>query len=155
LTIEQPEGAMPKQGRTTGLYHFALLLPSRKDLGKMLKHLIETGYPLQGASDHLVSEAVYLGDPDGNGIEIYADRPASAWTWHGDEVAMTTIAMDWAGVVAEAGDEPWTGLPAGTIMGHIHLHVSDLRSSEKFYTEGLGLEVVNRYGGMALFISAG
>lgn len=155
LTLEQPENVVPKQRRTTGLYHFAILLPSRGDLGRFLKHLIQTGYPVQGASDHLVSEAIYLGDPDGNGIEVYSDRPASAWEWHGDEVEMTTIAMDAAGVMEEAGDKPWTKLPAGTVIGHIHLHVSDLTVTEEFYTKGLGFEVVNRYGGHALFISSG
>ncbi|MGA9225849.1 MAG: VOC family protein, partial [Mesobacillus sp.] len=94
LSIEQPADVIPKQGRTAGLYHFALLLPSRADLGRVLKHLLQVGYPLQGASDHLVSEALYLADPDGNGIEIYTDRPASDWDWNDGSVVMATEQMD-------------------------------------------------------------
>ncbi|RBN36526.1 glyoxalase, partial [Priestia megaterium] len=85
LSIEQPENVTAKQPRTTGLYHFALLLPTRSDLGSILQHLLNSGYPLQGASDHLVSEALYLADPDGNGIEIYRDRPSSTWEWNDSE----------------------------------------------------------------------
>lgn len=155
LSIEQPENIVPKQPRTTGLYHFALLLPRRADLGSILRHLLQLGYPLQGASDHLVSEALYLADPDGNGIEIYSDRPASTWTWRNDEVAMATEPMDAEGVLAEGQGELFEGLPSGTVMGHIHLHVSELVKTEEFYTKGLGLDVVTRYGNQALFISSG
>lgn len=155
LSIEQPADVMPKQGRTAGLYHFALLLPTRGDLGRALKHLLQSGYPLQGASDHLVSEAIYLSDPDGNGIEIYSDRPAAEWEWKRDEVVMTTDAMDAEGVMAEGMNGSWTGLPEGTVMGHIHLHVSDLGKTAEFYTKGLGFEIVCRYGSQALFISSG
>ncbi|PKR82718.1 VOC family protein [Heyndrickxia camelliae] len=155
LTLVQPEDVIPKQSRTTGLYHFAILLPTRADLGKILLHFIQAGYPLQGASDHLVSEALYLADPDGNGIEIYSDRPSSSWSWRNDEVIMTTEAMDAQSVLDEAQGATWNGLPADTIMGHIHLHVSELRSTEEFYKKGLGFDVVCRYGNQALFISTG
>ncbi|RSD24970.1 VOC family protein [Mesobacillus subterraneus] len=155
LSLEQPANAVRKPGRTTGLYHFALLLPDRIELAKILKHLVQVGYPLQGASDHLVSEALYLGDPDGNGIEIYTDRPASEWEWNGDQVVMATQALDAEGLLALGNDETWNGLPAGTVMGHIHLHVSELADTEKFYTKGLGFKVVSRYGPQALFISSG
>ncbi|MCP8969401.1 VOC family protein [Ectobacillus ponti] len=155
LTLEQPADVLPKQPRATGLYHFALLLPNRAELGKALRHLLHTGWPLQGASDHHVSEAIYLGDPDGNGIEIYVDRPAEAWKWEGDHVFMTTVGMDAEGVLAEADESPWEGLPASTIMGHIHLHVSDLQEAEQFYTKGLGMDVVLHYGSQALFVSYG
>lgn len=155
LTIEQPADIIPKQGRTAGLYHFALLVPTRGDLGRVLKHLLQSGYPLQGASDHLVSEAIYLADPDGNGIEIYSDRPAAEWEWKGGEVVMATDAMDAQGVMADGLNGEWTGLPAGTVMGHIHLHVSELSKTAEFYTKGLGFEVVCRYGSQALFISSG
>lgn len=155
LSLEQPENVIPKQGRTTGLYHFALLLPRRTDLGKILKHFIQVGYPLQGASDHLVSEALYLADPDGNGIEIYVDRDPSGWNWKNGEVVMATEPVDADGLLAEGHGEAWSALPAGTIMGHIHLHVSELKKTEEFYTQGLGFEVVNRYGNQALFISTG
>ncbi|WP_121610898.1 VOC family protein [Mesobacillus foraminis] len=155
VTIDQPDHVVGKEPRRAGLYHYALLLPTRADLGKVIRHLIETRYPLQGASDHLVSEALYLADPDGNGIEIYADRPASTWKWNGDEVVMTTEAMDAESVLAEAKGERWEGLPEGTVMGHIHLHVSEFEKTEEFYCKGLGFEIVCRYGGQALFISTG
>lgn len=155
LSIEQPEDVIPKQGRTAGLYHFALLLPDRADLGRVLKHLLQVGYPLQGASDHLVSEALYLADPDGNGIEIYTDRPASEWDWKDSSVVMATEALDAESVLAEGMPGSWDGLPEGTVMGHIHLHVSELGKTAEFYTNGLGFEVVCRYGSQALFISSG
>lgn len=155
VSIQQPDNVVSKQGRTTGLYHFALLLPTRADLGRLLKHFLQVRYPLQGASDHLVSEAIYLADPDGNGIEVYSDRPASGWSWTNGEVEMATVALDAESLLAEGEGAAWTGLPAGTIMGHIHLHVSELQKTEEFYTKGLGFEVVTRYGGQALFISTG
>ncbi len=155
LSIEQPSDVIPKKGRTTGLYHFALLLPDRADLAKILKHFLQTGYPLQGASDHLVSEALYLADPDGNGIEIYTDRPASIWDWNGGQVVMATEALDAENLLAEGMEQNWNGLPSGTVMGHIHLHVAELAKTEEFYTKGLGFEVVSRYGPQALFISSG
>lgn len=155
LSIEQPEDVIPKQGRAAGLYHFALLLPERADLGRVLKQLLQVGYPLQGASDHLVSEALYLADPDGNGIEIYTDRPASEWEWKDSSVVMATEAMDAESVLAEGMPGSWGGLPEGTVMGHIHLHVSELGKIADFYINGLGFEVVCRYGSQALFISSG
>ncbi|KOP81592.1 VOC family protein [Cytobacillus solani] len=155
VTIEQPENIRPKQPRTTGLYHFALLLPSRSDLAKVIEHFIKIGYPLQGASDHLVSEALYLADPDGNGIEIYADRPSTTWKWNQTEVVMSTERLDIESILAEGDGKPWSGLPSDTIMGHIHLHVSELHKTEEFYCKGLGFDIVTRYGGQALFISTG
>ncbi|KML34990.1 VOC family protein [Rossellomorea marisflavi] len=154
LTIIQPEGVQAKQGRTTGLYHFAILLPSRKELGKSLHHLLASNIQL-GSGDHEVSEALYLSDPDGNGIEIYRDRPSSDWVWNGDQVRMGTEPVDARAVLAESNDEPWTGLPAETVMGHIHLHVDDLKAAEAFYHDGLGFDVVTRYGGQAIFMSTG
>jgi catechol 2,3-dioxygenase len=155
LTIEQPDGVLPKQPRTTGLYHFALLLPHRSDLARVLLQLIQSGYPLQGASDHLVSEALYLADPDGNGIEIYTDRPSETWTWKDGVLSMATLPLDAENLLAEESGEPWEGLPSGTVMGHIHLHVSDLQKAEEFYCNGLGFDVTTRYGSQALFISSG
>lgn len=156
LTIEQPPGVSPKQPRTTGLYHFALLLPARSDLADMLYHLLQTAYPLQGASDHLVSEAIYLADPDGNGIEIYRDRPADSWNWKNGEVMMATEALDAENLLAERGERIWEGLPAATQMGHIHLHVAELEKTKAFYVDGLGFDIVNsQYGSQVLFISTG
>ncbi len=155
LSIEQPENVLPKQPRTTGLYHFALLLPSREDLGRILKHFLQVAYPLQGASDHSVSEAVYLADPDGNGIEIYADREPSSWSWNNGEVAMRTEPLDAEAVLKAGEGDSWRGIPVDTVVGHIHLHVSEFPKTEEFYVKGLGFEVVTRYGGQALFISTG
>ncbi|MBE3569648.1 MAG: VOC family protein [Bacillales bacterium] len=155
VTIEQPENVIPKQPNRTGLYHFAILVPTRSDLAKVLLHFIQIGYPLQGGSDHLVSEALYLADPDGNGIEIYADRPSSTWNWNNGEVVMSTEPLDIESLLAEGGDGVWKGLPADTVIGHIHLHVSELQKTESFYREGLGFDVVNRYRRQALFISTG
>ena len=101
LTLEQPANVIPKEGRTSGLYHFALLLPTRADLSVFLRHLLQTGYRF-GASDHYVSEALYISDPDGNGIEVYWDRPSSEWTWSNGEVAMATEPLDGESLLAES-----------------------------------------------------
>jgi catechol 2,3-dioxygenase len=137
-----------------GLYHFAILLPNRAALGRFIRHLAVIG-EYAGMSDHFVSEAVYLQDPDGLGIEVYADRPRSAWRTENNQLAMTTIPLDVNGLIAEAGDEPWTGAPAGTVLGHVHLYVRDLDQAAAFYHEGIGFDkVVWSYPG-ALFMSAG
>ncbi|MFS0724226.1 VOC family protein [Paenibacillus sp. 1P07SE] len=154
LTLEAPADAEPKAGRTTGLYHYALLLPTRRDLARTVRHLTSLGMRL-GTSDHTVSEALYLSDPDGNGIEIYRDREASSWTWSEGEVAMAVDPLDFHGLLAEDQGTPWTGLSEGTIMGHIHLHVAELGEAERFYCQGLGFDVVARYGNQAAFISTG
>ncbi|WP_026696076.1 VOC family protein [Peribacillus kribbensis] len=153
LSLIEVKDAEPKMARTTGLYHFALLVPSRAELGKMLRNLLQTGYPLQGASDHSVSEAVYLADPDGNGIEIYTDRKSQEWKWDSGEVMMVTEPMDAEGVLLAGKDLEWNGISPDTIMGHIHLHVADLEEARKFYCDMLGFKIVSTYGGHALFIS--
>jgi len=152
LTLEQPADVIPKEGKMSGLYHFAILLPSRADLSVFLRHLLQTGYPL-GAADHYVSEALYLNDPDGNGIEVYRDRPSFEWTWKNNLVEMATEQLDAEGILAES-DAEWNGLPSGTVMGHIHLHVGDLQKAEEFYTKGLGFNVVSYYP-QAAFLSTG
>jgi len=154
LTIEQLKEVEEKTERTAGMYHFALLLPSRADLARILYHLIQTGQQL-GAADHHVSEALYLSDPDGNGIEAYVDRPAESWVWNDEKVYMTTEELEADDLLAERHNTKWTGLPTDTIMGHIHLHVADLKQTEEFYTKGLGFKSVNRYGRQALFVSSG
>lgn len=155
LSIERHENAIPKKRGTTGLYHFALLVPHRSDLADIVNHFMEKGIQI-GSSDHLVSEALYLNDPDGNGIEIYVDRDPSEWEWKDNEVAMIVDPLDFTDLLKTADSEKaWNGLPVGTVMGHIHLHVSQLEKAEEFYTEGLGFEVVNRFGDQALFISSG
>lgn len=157
IALTERPGARPKPPRTAGLYHFAILLPSRRDLARVVQRLVETRYGVQGASDHGVSEALYLADPDGNGIEIYIDRPRDAWPRRGGSLEMVTDPLNFDGLMAElAGqDAPWTGLPAETRIGHIHLHVRDLREAEAFYTGALGLDLTQRYGSAAAFLSAG
>ncbi len=154
LSIEQPENVIAKPQQTTGLYHFALLLPERSDLGRVLQHFIKLNVRI-GAGDHLVSEALYLNDPDGNGIEIYSDRPSSSWNWNNNVVEMTTDPIDAQGILESGNGGAWEGLPAGTVMGHIHLQVAELQKIEEFYVKGLGFDVVARYGPQALFISTG
>lgn len=140
--------------RRLGLYHVAYLLPSRADLGRFLQHLSELGVRA-GASDHYVSEALYLQDPDGLGIEVYADRPRAVWERSGREVRMTTAPLNVPEVLGAAGESRWSGLPAGTTVGHVHLHVGNLDEAAAFYHEALGLDkVVWSYPG-ALFLSAG
>jgi catechol 2,3-dioxygenase len=155
IGLVQPPAIEPKAARSAGLYHFALLLPNRPALASALAHLIHTGWPLQGASDHLVSEAIYLADPDGNGIEIYADRPSESWSWEGGMVMMDTAALQAEELLAMGEKLSWNGMPGDTIMGHIHLHVSDLKAAEEFYVKGLGFNIAAEYGGQALFLSTG
>ncbi|MFJ7934068.1 VOC family protein [Sporosarcina sp. NPDC096371] len=152
LIIEQPNNVTPKEAHKSGLYHFALLLPKRADLGAIIKHFIQHQVRI-GASDHLVSEALYLSDPDGNGIEIYIDRDPNVWSWDNGKVAMSTDPLDGESIIAESGEQTWVGLPAGTVMGHVHLHVAHLPETELFYN-ALGFEVVTNYP-QALFMSNG
>lgn len=145
--------AVPPRGRL-GLFHVAILLPDRARLGRFVRHASDLGIRL-GMSDHLVSEAVYLSDPDGLGIELYADRPREDWDRVGSEIRMTTEPLDVAAVVSAAGTEPWAEAPSGTRIGHVHLHVGDLDEAAKFYHEALGFDkTVWSYPG-ALFLSAG
>lgn len=148
--------ARPRPARTTGLYHLAILLPTRRDLARVLRHLAEVRYPLGGASDHLVSEALYLADPEENGIEIYADRPRDAWPRGDGAIRMATDPLDVDGLRSELRDaEPWRAVPPGTTIGHVHLQVSDVTVAERFYHEVLGLDVIVRWRGSASFLSAG
>ena len=151
---ERPGAApVPRRGRL-GLYHFAILLPDRASLGRFVRHLSEVG-ERAGMSDHFVSEAIYLTDPDGLGIEVYADRPRSAWREENGQLAMTTVALDVEDLLRATGGGRWTGMPAGTVMGHVHLFVDDLDRAAAFYHTGLGLDkTVWSYPG-ALFLSAG
>ena len=158
LLAEQP-GARewPRDRRSyTGLYHFAILLPTRLDLGRWLSHWLAQGYAPPGQGDHLVSEAFYLSDPDGNGIEVYRDRPRDQWQWANGQVKMATDPVDTRSMLAEAerAGEPWNGLPAGTRLGHMHLQIGDIARAERFYHDLLGFDIVARMP-TALFISAG
>ena len=156
LSLVQPAQVLPRQLKTTGLYHFALLLPERSQLALFIRHLARRGVRF-GASHHLVSEAIYFYDPEDNGIEVYVDTDPATWNWRESGVSIDTVPLDFDDLLAAAAavGQGWTGLPPSTIIGHIHLHVSDLRQAEVFYTRGLGFEVVSRYRDSALFLSTG
>ena len=155
LLTERHGAAHP--GFATGLYHFAVLVPSRLDLARSLKRLAEMEYPLQGFADHLVSEAIYLADPDGNGIEIYRDRPRSDWYDAQGQLKMATDPLDVRGVLAELNGNgaAWNGFAPGTKLGHMHLKVNQVGAAQEFYTNVLGFGLMMRYGPSAAFISAG
>lgn len=144
---------VPRRG-VFGLYHFAILLPDRAALGRFVTHLAAIGvHP--GAADHLVSEALYLTDPDGLGIEVYCDRPRDTWRHANRELTMATEPLDFASVAAAARGTPWMGAPAGTTMGHMHLHVGNIDEARRFFQGALGFDVtVWSYPGV-LFFSAG
>jgi catechol 2,3-dioxygenase len=155
IQLEERRGAVPvpHQGRL-GLYHFAILVPDRATLGRFVSHLMEIG-ARAGASDHLVSEALYLRDPDGLGIEVYVDRPRATWRTTDRQIQMDTTPLDLRALVQAGGEAPWLGMPFGTTVGHVHLHVGDLDQASDFYHAGLGLDkIVWSYPG-ALFLSAG
>jgi catechol 2,3-dioxygenase len=144
---------VPPRGRL-GLFHFAILLPDRPSLGKLIRYLGQLGVRA-GMSDHFVSEAIYLQDPDNLGIEVYADRPRSEWRVENGQLAMATEPLNVEDLLAQSGDARWTGAPPGTRIGHVHLHVGDLEKAAAFYHDALGLDkVVWNYPG-ALFLSAG
>jgi catechol 2,3-dioxygenase len=152
--IELP-GASPVSPQSTlGLYHFAILLPDRAALGRLVAHLGRSGVRA-GASDHLVSEALYLRDPDGLGIEVYADRPRSAWRVANAQLVMASDPLDGDSLLRAAQGQEWDGMPPGTTMGHLHLHVGDIDAATRFYHDALGLDkMVWTYPG-ALFLAAG
>jgi catechol 2,3-dioxygenase len=155
IELRERPGASPvPRGGRLGLFHYAILLPDRAALGRFASHLARLGVQA-GASDHRVSEALYLQDPDGLGIEVYADRPRSEWRHESGQLVMATDPLDLQGLMREAGGEPWKGMPAGTVIGHVNLHVGDMARAEAFYHDALGLDkVVWSYPG-ALFLSAG
>ncbi|HVL47362.1 MAG TPA: VOC family protein [Candidatus Thermoplasmatota archaeon] len=153
LRLRSAPDARPRARGQAGLFHVAYLLPGRADLGRVLAALLPRGL-LHGASDHRVSEALYLADPEGNGIELYRDRPREAWP-RGAEgaIAMATDPLDVDAVLA-AGDGAWTGLPDAATIGHIHLNVNDVPAAERFWREAVGLDLMARYGADASFLAA-
>jgi catechol 2,3-dioxygenase len=155
VELQERSGAtpVPRRGRL-GLYHFAILLPERAALGRFVAHLSSIG-EYAGMADHLVSEAIYLTDPDGLGIEVYADRARSSWRIEGRSIAIATLPLDTQDLVRAGGGEPWTGAPKGTRIGHIHLHVSDLGKAAAFFHAGLGFDRVVLELPGALFLSTG
>ncbi|MFC7052563.1 VOC family protein [Hansschlegelia quercus] len=140
--------------RSAGLFHTAFLLPSRADLAAWMTHAADGGVHVEGASDHLVSEAFYLSDPEGNGVEIYADRPSETWEKRDGMIAMATAQLDLASLAA-ASTGGWTGAPEGSIIGHVHLRVGALAGAESFYGGALGLDIACRYPGATFFGSGG
>ena len=155
LILTQCETA-PRVRGTTGLYHFAILVPSRADLARSLRRLVATGTIMQGAADHGVSEALYLADEDGIGIEIYRDRPRDEWPIAGGQLRMGADPLDLEVLLEEAGRaDSAAGLPSSTVIGHVHLHVSRLDEAKAFYVDLMGFELTQRYGPSALFVAAG
>lgn len=145
----------PRDPRMAGLFHTAFLLPNRADLGRWVTFAVNNRIPVQGASDHIVSEALYLADPEGNGIEIYADRAPSRWRTPDGEIYMTTEALDLGDLVASSEGTQWSGFPAGGSVGHVHLQVGDTALAERFYGGVLGFDVASRYPGASFFGSGG
>jgi catechol 2,3-dioxygenase len=155
IELHERRGVRPVPPRgLLGLYHFAILLPDRESLGRFVTHLGEVG-AYAGSADHAVSEALYLSDPDGLGIEVYADRPCSQWRANGREIAMTTEPLDLGALVRAAAGQPWVGMPAGTVIGHVHFHVGAIREAEAFYHSALGFDKTAWTYPGALFLSAG
>lgn len=153
LELRGDRQARRSSAREAGLFHTAFLLPDRRALARWITHAAAQGVPLQGASDHLVSEAIYLADPEGNGVEVYADKPREAWPRDDGRIRMATERLDLAALARDA-DGPWRGAPAGTVVGHVHLQVGDAAEAERFWTETLGFDLVTRYPG-ASFLSTG
>ena len=156
LVLAEEAGARPADGYS-GLFHFALLVPERTDLARWLAHAARDRVPLSGMSDHWVSEAIYLRDPDHHGIEIYADRPRELWEGQVGE-RLTTLPLDvedLLGVLADPANEPFDGLATGTVMGHVHLCVGAIAPTNAFYRDRLGFGVMAELGDQATFLSAG
>jgi catechol 2,3-dioxygenase len=158
LTLVQQDGARPQPARSTGLYHIAVLLPGRADLALFALRLATSGYPLSGVADHLVSEALYLSDPDGNGLEVYRDRPRETWQWRNGLIQMATDPLDVEALLTEgqelAAGENWHEAPNGTTIGHMHLRIGNIEQARNFYVDLLGFDLVQQLPG-ALFVSAG
>ena len=157
LEIEQFSSAREDDPRSAGLYHTAFLLPTRADLARWTQKAIDKRIPVVGASDHFVSEAVYLTDPEGNGIEIYTDRPKETWTWNGQYVDMGTVGLDVGNLLSELkqGDKGWQGAPDRTVVGHVHLRVGSAPEAETWWNEKMGFDTVQNLGGSAVFLSTG
>jgi catechol 2,3-dioxygenase len=157
LDAREAAGGAPAPPRATGLYHLALLYPTRAALGRAVQRVLDAGAGLDGASDHLVSEAIYLHDPDGNGIEIYRDRPREQWPAPppGQAVALDSLPLDVGEILAEGTESNGDGADPETVMGHVHLKVSDLERSIAFYRDALGFDLRAQLGPQAAFLAAG
>lgn len=156
MEIAGSKSAKEDDPRAAGLYHTAFLLPSRADLARWTRFAIDERIPVVGSADHLVSEAIYLTDPEGNGVEIYADRPKEGWRWNGRFVSMGTEQLDVPGLLGELkpGDA-WKGAPDGSVVGHVHLRVGDAGAAEQWWNSEMGFDTVQSLGGSAVFLSTG
>ncbi|MGK9050238.1 VOC family protein [Neorhizobium petrolearium] len=156
LTLTTGNNVARAPRNAAGLFHTAFLVPDRRELARWLAHAAENDVRLDGASDHLVSEALYLSDPEGNGIEIYRDRKPEEWTYHPDgTVAMATERLNLQALYDSAPKESWNGMADGTAIGHIHLQVGDVPQADAFYRDVLGLKVMARYPGASFFATGG
>ena len=156
LVFEEAAGAPPRPRIAAGLFHVAIRLPDRASLGDALVRLRDAGAAITGASDHLVSEALYLRDPAGNGVELYRDRPREEWTHNeGGGVEMDTLALDVDDLAAAGDGAARDALPGGTDVGHVHLEVTNLAASGAFYGDGVGFETTSEYSVGARFLAAG
>ncbi len=156
LTLTTRSDAVRAPRTVAGLFHTAFLVPDRAALAAWLAHAAHAGVHLDGASDHLVSEAIYLSDPEGNGIEVYRDRRPDEWTMEADGmVKMATERLDLQALYDSAAKGSWAGMPDGTAIGHIHLQVGNVPEAETFYRDVLGLKVMARYPGASFFATGG
>jgi catechol 2,3-dioxygenase len=155
LLTEHPDWKA-KPARSTGLYHVAIRLPNRQLLARTFKHLVSVKYPFSGFSDHLVSEALYLNDPDGNGLEFYSDRPRDQWKYVDGRVQMSLEALDIESLRREADDSAWTGIDPATDIGHVHLSIPDLEQARAFYVDLMGFKLAVDWSSQgAIFVAAG
>lgn len=157
LVIEADGAAKPDDPKSAGLFHTAFLLPSRADLGRWINFAVANRIAVDGASDHLVSEALYLSDPEGNGIEIYADRARDDWAMNGDQIAMATERLNIPALVGAVpeGDAGWQGAPENSVIGHVHLRAGDPAEAEAWWRDAFGFDTMARYGPSAVFLSSG
>lgn len=152
LTLTTGKDVRTAPRNAAGLFHTAFLMPDRTELARWLRHAAHNNVALDGASDHLVSEAIYLSDPEGNGIEIYADRSHDVWKFHQDgQVEMATLGLDLQALYDSAPQDTWAGMADGTALGHIHLQVGNIPEADTFYRDVLGLKIMARYPGASFF----
>ena len=155
IELTQRPDAKPDDPREAGLYHTAFLMPTRADLGRWVRRIAATRVPVSGASDHGVSEAIYLDDPEGNGVEVYADRPPETWNWRDDLVSMPTVGLDVADLMRAGEHAPdYAEAPLGLRVGHIHLRVGDVDAADAFYRGPIGLGLTRKRGGATFMSSA-
>ena len=155
LVLEAVPGLDIDGRRQAGLFHTAFLMPTRADLGRWLAHVVGERIPLQGASDHIVSEALYLADPEGNGIEVYADRPMTRWHGPDGRIRMSTDPLDAQDLIAAGAGGAWTGFPEEGVIGHVHLRVGDTAAADRFYRDVLGFDIAADYPGASFYGSGG